>query len=110
MEPQTRRHMIITTTAGTIYATQFDGDPDSLHVYAVDRTSIESVLRGIELVGGAEGEDRTFTSADITTVIQDPTFKYRTTVSKTEFVQYLNYEVLNFLTYTGTEVLEELRR
>jgi RAB protein geranylgeranyltransferase component A len=89
--------MIIESLVGRFTVTA--QDETHVNVTSLSRDTIVSVLDGVELVGGAEGEDRRFTSDDITEHVLMSRRRYTATLTRAELMRYLNYEVLNFLDY-----------
>lgn len=103
--------MILETLAGKIEVVTYPTDPESLLIRSENRDSVESVLNGIELVGGASGEDRIFNlEEDVQHMNRFGIMVYMTRVTRTEFIRYLEYEVLNFLHYNSINKMRELRR
>jgi hypothetical protein len=100
--------MIIDALIGRFDVTA-DGD-DHVTLSAAKRATIVSILDGVELIGGAHGEDRRFTDEDITTSIVFKRTRHNARLTKVEFIRYLEYEVLNFLTYPSLTVMQSLRK
>ena len=102
--------MIVETAAGQLRAVALKSNTDFLRVSSDKLETIYSMLDGIELVGGAESEDLDFDRTLVQTFT--PPFKteqwYSYTVSKTQFVRYLQYEVLNFLDYSSVSQMRKL--
>lgn len=102
--------MIVETAAGQLRAVALKTDPNLLSVSSDRAETIQSMLDGIELIGGAMSEDQDFDRSLIQLYV--PPFKseqwYSYTVSKTQFVRYLQYEVLNFLDYTSVTQMRKL--
>lgn len=102
--------MIVETAAGQLQAVAYKTDHDYLLVSSGRVETIHSMLDGIELVGGAMSEDLDFDRSLIK--VFAPPFKtehwFSYVVSKTQFVRYLQYEVLNFLDYTSVTQMRKL--
>lgn len=102
--------MIVETAAGQLRAVALKTDPNLLFVSSDRAETIHSMLDGIELIGGAMSEDLDFDRSLVQQFL--PPFKtetwYSYTVSKTQFVRYLQYEVLNFLDYTSVTQMRKL--
>lgn len=101
--------MQIDSLAGRFDVTAEAGD-DTVRLSSSQRSTIVSILDGVELVGGAHGEDRRFTDDDIFTSVVFKRTRYNALLSKTELLRYLEYEVLNFLTYPSITVMQSLRK
>lgn len=100
--------MIIDSLAGRFDVTAEAGD--TVRLSSSQRSTIVSILDGVELVGGAHNENRRFTDDDIFTTIVFKRTRYNTLLSETEFIRYLEYEVLNFLTYPSITAMQSLRK
>jgi hypothetical protein len=87
--------MWVFTSGGFVSAVQHRDNPDLVMVRARDRQSLETMLEGIELTGVAD--DEKFVRPDIVSVPGD--YRWRVTVSKSTFVLFLQFEVLNYLNY-----------
>lgn len=104
--------MIVETAVGQLRAVAVKDNPNQLLVSSDRRETINSMLDGIELIGGAESEDLDFDRGAIR--VYTPPFKpasehwFGYTVTKTQFVRYLQYEVLNFLDYTSVTQMRKL--
>lgn len=102
--------MIVETAVGKLQAVALKTDPTKLVVSSSSAATIDSMLDGIELIGGAISEDQDFDRSLIETFT--PPFKTETwfsyTVTKTQFVRYLQYEVLNFMDYTSVTQMRKL--
>ena len=74
-------------------------EPDNVIVSSDNQSTLESILDGIELMGGAFNEDQSFSGEDIheTKLFGRPL--YQTTITRTQLTRYFEYEILNFLTY-----------
>lgn len=87
--------MWVFTSGGFVSAVQHRDNEDLVMVRSRDRKSLETMLEGIELAGQAEGE-----AVELPEIVSVPgDYRYRVTVSKTTFVLFLGFEVLNYLTY-----------
>jgi hypothetical protein len=94
--------MWIFTTAGFVSAVQHRANHDNVMVRARDKAALDNMLTSIELAGKALAED----GSDIT-VDQDLTivtagngdYRHRVTMSKSTFALFLQFEVLNYLSY-----------
>lgn len=100
--------MIIESLVGKIEVIESRNNENLLSLISEKRETLESVLNGIELVGGTEGENRTFdVEEEIIHFNRFGKIVCSVDVSRAEFIQYLNYEVFNFLTYKS---INEMRR
>jgi len=100
--------MILETLAGKIEVVVSRDKESLLSLVSDKRETLESVLYGIELVGGTESENRTFdVEEEIIHFNRFGKIVYSVDVTRTEFMRYLNYEVFNFLDYKS---INEMRR
>lgn len=93
--------MIVETLVGryTVTADTPDLNAD-LTVTSDTRVAIVSLLDAIELVGGALGEDRSFTESDIEELELFGQRRFRTRITRAELIQFLQAEVLSYLDYS----------
>lgn len=92
--------MWIISTGGFVSAVQDPKDSDRLVIRSRDRQSLVTMLEGIELAGAAAGDTdgELYTASSIVTG-QGTDYRYRVRLSKATFAIWVQYEVLNFLTY-----------
>lgn len=103
--------MIIETLTGRYNVTACSPDLTApLHVTASTSDAIRSLLDSIELVGGALGEDRSFTDADIEATALFGRPAYRVTVSRAELIRFLQAEVLSYLDYTSLNAMHRSQK
>jgi hypothetical protein len=99
--PKKGAAMNVESLIGKFSITARESDPNALTIVAESRATLASILDGIELVGGAMGEDQTFTADDIETFTLFGRPQFRATISRTQLLRYFEYEILNFLDYTS---------
>ena len=93
--------MNVESLIGKFSITAKESDPNAVTIVAEKRETLSSLLDGVELMGGAMGEDQTFTSADIEPFSLFGRPQFRTTISRAQLMRYFEYEILNFLDYTS---------
>lgn len=98
--------MIIDSLAGRFNVTA--SGPEELVLSASSEQTLVSVLDGVELVGGAEGEDPTFSREDIWSTTAFHRRTYHARVTRPQLVRYFEYEVLNYLTYSSINEMHTL--
>ena len=100
--------MIIDSLAGRFDVTA--SKVDVVRLSASKKQTLISVLDGVELVGGAEGEDPTFSSDDIKTSTVFRHRRYHVLITRAQLVRYFEYEILNYLTYASLSEMHSLAR
>jgi hypothetical protein len=102
--------VIIESLVGKIEVTQRGEEENMLNLVSEKRDALESVLNGIELVGGTESENRTFdVEEEVGHFNRFGKIVYIAKVTRSEFINYLNYEVFNFLTYKSINEMRRIR-
>lgn len=94
--------MWVWTTAGFVSAVEHRQNHDNVMVRARDRESLENMLTSIELAGKALAEDGSEVTVDKDLVIKTSSkgdYRHRVTCSKSTFALFLQFEVLNYLSY-----------
>lgn len=91
--------MLIESLIGKFSLTAKESDPNSLTILAEKRETLASILNGVELIGGAFGEDQSFSPDDIESFTLFGKPHYRITLSRAQMLRYFEYEILNFLDY-----------
>lgn len=100
--------MIIDSLAGRFDVTA--STDDELLLSASSEQTLVSVLDGVELVGGAEGDDPTFSRDDIWSTTAFHRRRYHVRLTRAQLVRYFEYEVLNFLDYSSINEMHSLAR
>lgn len=94
--------MIVETAAGRVQLTAVAPGLDSaLLIQAETHGAIKTALDTIELVGGAEGDDPVFTSADITSFSRFGKPGFQAELTRAQASRWLDAELHNFLDYTS---------
>lgn len=93
--------MNVESLIGKFSITARNDDTNALTIVAESRATLASILDGIELVGGAIGEDQSFSDDDIEPFTLFGRAQFRTTISRAQLLRYFEYEILNFLDYTS---------
>jgi len=102
--------VILDTLVGRIEAVEARDNDKLLSLISDKRETLESVLNGIELVGGTETENRVFNvDEEIVHFNRFGKIVYVVDVTRSEFIQYLNYEVFNFLNYKSINEMRRMR-
>lgn len=83
--------MILETTAGTCTAVQDGDDPDLAKVTG-HKAALQSLLDGIEMSGGG--------SLSLDGVVYNSAYVGSVVVSKEQLALWVQFEILNYLTYT----------
>lgn len=98
--------MWLITTGGFVSAVQDPKNEDGVVVRARDKKSLETMLEGITLAGAAAEKDSELHDASLYRVGEIVTgqgtdYRWRTKMSKATFAIFVQYEVMNFLTYSN---------
>jgi len=99
--------MWIFTSAGFVSAVEDTTDENRVFVRARDKSSLETMIKAIELAGNAEFEDTGKRNPDLDiSEIKFLTKKYsdyphRVNISKATLAKWLEFEVLNYLKYSN---------
>lgn len=102
--------MIVETLAGSITVTRSKRDADKLALTSASRDTLVSVLNGVELIGGALGEDEVLDPDEL--IVETNNFgklKFTAQLTPTQYIRYLEYEVLNFMNYTSLTEMRKMR-
>lgn len=94
--------MWVWTTAGFVSAVQHRQNHDNVMVRARDKESLDNMLTSIELAGKALAEDGSDITVDQDLKIETSSkgdYRHRVTMSKSTFALFLQFEVLNYLSY-----------
>lgn len=94
--------MWVWTTAGFVSAVQHRDNHDNLMVRARDEDSLKNMLASIDLAGKALAEDGADVAVDTDLKIVTSgkgDYRHRVTMSKSTFALFLQFEVLNYLSY-----------
>lgn len=87
--------MEVKTSASKVTAVEDRLDPERVLVHADDRASLEELISGLELVGYAADQEPDSELEIFVTV----TGSYGLSMTKATFARWLQFEVLNYLTY-----------
>ena len=91
--------MEVKTSASKVIAVEDRTDSERVLVRADDRASLEELINGVELVGYAADQE-----PDTSLIIfVEPSGGYGLSMTKATFARWLQFEVLNYLTYTDVE-------
>lgn len=99
--------MIVESPVGK-YSITAHKSPANVIVSSDNQATLISILDAIELMGGAFGEDQSFSRDDISTTKLFGRTQYQTTITRTQLTRYFEYEVLNFLDYTSLTKMRAL--
>jgi hypothetical protein len=83
----------------SIVADKFDDN--RVVIYADNARTLSSIVDSIELMGGAHNDSDAF---DSSVIHPDPIFgreRYSLSLSRAQLLRHLEYETLNFLTYSS---------
>lgn len=90
--------MLIESSIGKYHITAAN-DESNVIVSADDRFILVSILDAVELMGGAIGEDNSFSLSDISPYTLFGKQRFEITLTRTQLARYFQYEILNFLNY-----------
>lgn len=90
--------MRVESAIGTFSITA-SNSPDNVILSSEKHSTLSSILDSVELIGGAFGEDHSFSLSDIESFSLFGKQHFRTTLSRTQLSRFFDNEILNFLEY-----------
>lgn len=83
-------------------------DPENVVIASEKKETLISILDGVELVGGAHNENRSFSGEEIKSTKPFGRTQFQITITRTELLRYFEYEFLNFLDYPSLTQMRAL--